>query len=494
MNFSGLTLVYYAYWAVLIYVTLQIIHQYTISSRASAWLFTVYIFPVVGLGLYFIFGVKRKKRRIFKQKLSDDQKALEDYQAKFEHDSSQVNPDLQPKLKQFYGLSKMVYQEGCSRLTATNILQLLENGEQKFPQLITDLQAAKQTIHMEYYTFKFDQIGYQLTEIIIQKAKQGVNVRFIYDDYGSLGIEKSVLKRMRSHGIEVHPFSEIRLFAFADRLNYRNHRKIVVIDGKVGYLGGINVADDYVNLSESDSGNRTDNNKRFWRDTHVRIEGHAVAYIQNIFLNDWNFCANQNIHIEDQLSGQFENLDNTQQKLVQVVSSGPDSPQPSILFSILQAIHSGREEILITTPYFIPNPALLKALKIAALSGVKVKLLVPQTSDSIVVDAAAQSYYFELLEVGVEIYQYTHGFIHAKTMVIDGFLSVLGTANFDERSFELNFEVNVLVYDEAFAQQVSDSFNNDLNQAKQLSIEAWKQRSAIKIFIDKLARLISPIL
>jgi cardiolipin synthase len=494
MTFSWFTLVYYAYWAVLIYVTLQIIHQYTISSRASAWLFTVYLFPVVGLGLYFIFGVKRKKRKMFKQKLTDDQKALEDYQAKFDHGSTQVNPDLHPKLKQFYGLSKMVFQEGCSRLTGTNLLQLLENGEQKFPQLIADLKAAKQTIHMEYYTFKFDQIGYQLAEIMIQKAKQGVKVRFIYDDYGSLGIEKSVLQRMRSHGIEAHPFSEIRLFAFADRLNYRNHRKIVVIDDKIGYLGGINVADDYVNQSSHDSDNSADNNKRFWRDTHVRIEGHAVAYIQNIFLNDWNFCAEQNIHIEDQLSGQFEDLDKAQQKLVQVVSSGPDSPQPSILFSLLFAIHSARDEILITTPYFIPNPALLKALKIAVLSGVKVKLLVPETSDSWVVDAAAQSYYFELLEVGVEIYKYTHGFIHAKTMVVDGFLSILGTANFDERSFELNFEINVLIYDEAFAQQVSDSFSNDLKQAKQLIIETWQKRSAIKIFIEKVARLVSPIL
>lgn len=488
MTLSWFTIAYYIYWVVLIYATLQVIHQYTISSRATAWLFTIYLLPVVGLGLYFIFGVKRKKRKLFKQKLTDDQLALEAFQDKFDAGSTQVRQELQPRLMQFAGLSKMVFKEGCSRLTARNSIELLENGEQKFPRLMADLEQAQTTIHMEYYTFKFDQIGYQLIEILIKKAKSGLTVRFIYDDYGSLGIDQKVIQRMRSYGIEVFPFAEIKLFAFTDRLNYRNHRKIVVIDSQVAYLGGLNVADDYTN--DKSKGEE----KRYWRDSHVRIEGHAVAYVQNIFLNDWNFCAEQSIEIEKELNADFKNKTVNQQKLIQVVSSGPDSPQPTILFSMLYAIHSAKSEILITTPYFIPNPALLKALKIAALSGVKVQLLVPESSDSKVVDAAAQSYYYELLQVGVEVFKYTKGFIHAKTMVVDGFLSVLGTANFDERSFELNFEVNVLVYDESFSQLLADSFENDLKGAKQLSIESWEKRSAVKVFVEKLARLVSPIL
>lgn len=488
MALSWFTIAYYIYWVVLIYATLQVIHQYTISSRATAWLFTIYLLPVVGLGLYFIFGIKRKKRKLFKQKLTDDQLALEAFQDKFDAGSTQVRQELQPRLMQFAGLSKMVFKEGCSRLTARNSIELLENGEQKFPRLMADLEQARTTIHMEYYTFKFDQIGYQLIEILIKKAKSGLTVRFIYDDYGSLGIDQKVIQRMRSYGIEVFPFAEIKLFAFADRLNYRNHRKIVVIDSQVAFLGGLNVADDYTN------DNSNGEVKRYWRDSHVRIEGHAVAYVQNIFLNDWNFCAEQSIEIEKELNADFKNRTVNQQKLIQVVSSGPDSPQPTILFSMLYAIHSAKSEILITTPYFIPNPALLKALKIAALSGVKVQLLVPESSDSKVVDAAAQSYYYELLQVGVEVYKYTKGFIHAKTMVVDGFLSVLGTANFDERSFELNFEVNVLVYDESFSQLLADTFENDLKGAKQLSIESWEKRSAVKAFVEKLARLVSPIL
>lgn len=488
MTLSWFTIAYYVYWVVLISATLQIIHQYTISSRATAWLFTIYLFPVFGLGLYFIFGVKRKKRKIFKQKLTDDQLALEAYQQKFDEGSTHVLQELQPRLKQFAGLSKMVFREGCSRLTARNNIELLVNGEQKFPRLLVDLERAQTTIHMEYYTFKFDDIGYQLIEVLIKKAKAGLIIRFIYDDYGSLGIDQNVIKRMRSYGIEVFPFSEIKLFAFADRVNYRNHRKIVVIDSKIAYLGGLNVADDYTN--DQSSGEKT----RYWRDSHVRIEGHAVAYVQNIFLNDWNFCAEQSIEIEKELSTEFNHVTIDQQRLVQVVSSGPDSPQPTILYSMLHAIHSANSEILITTPYFIPNPALLKALKIAAISGVKVQLLVPETSDARVVDAAAQSYYYELMQVGVEVYKYTKGFIHAKTMVVDGFLGVLGTANFDERSFELNFEVNVLVYDGSFAQQLVESFENDLKGAKRLTIESWEKRSAVKVFVEKLARLISPIL
>ncbi len=485
MNLIWTSLIYYAYWMVLIYVTLQIIHRYTISSRASAWLFTVYLFPVLGLLLYFIFGIKRRKRNMYLQKLSADQKTLEHYQAKFSPESLQLMSQHKHQLKQFHGLTKMIYEDACSRLTVNNRLTLLENGEQKFPQLMTDIKQAKHTIHVQYYIFKFDQVGGELIQLLIQRAKEGLTVRLIYDDYGSLGLNQQVLQRMRMAGIEVFPFSEISLFAFTDRLNYRNHRKIVVLDGTVAYVGGINVGDEYVNKQDS---------TEYWRDSHLRIEGPGVAYLQNVFLNDWNFCSDQQVEIEDELSLKFSDWPQTENKMLQVIASGPDSPQPTILFAILQAIHTAKSEILITTPYFIPNPALIKALKIAVLSGVDVRVLVPYRSDSWVVNAAAQSFYYELMTAGVVFYRYTQGFIHAKTMVVDGFLSIMGTANFDERSFELNFEVNVLIYDEDFAQQLQRSFERDVSQAKQLTMAAYEQRSAIKVFMEKFARLFSPIL
>lgn len=487
MTISWITIAYYAYWVLLIYVTLQIIHQFTISSRASAWLFTVYLFPVVGLVLYFIFGVKRRKRKIYLEKLTANQKSLETYQAKFNAESLKVMKQHKDQLKQFHGLTKMIYRDSCSRLTVKNKIKLLENGEQKFPQMFADIASAKHTIHLEYYIFKSDGIGSQLIQLLIKKAKTGVVVRFIYDDYGSLGLNKQVIKRMRSAGIEIVPFAEIRLFAFTERLNYRNHRKIVVIDGCVAYVGGINIGDEYNNENRKDS-------DLFWRDSHLKIEGQGVAYLQNIFLNDWNFCAHQKIEIEDELPAEFESLPESEYKMVQVVASGPDSAQPTILFSMLQAIHTARSEILITTPYFIPNPAMIKALKIAVLSGVSVKLLVPDKSDSRVVNAAAQSFYYELMLVGVKVFKFKRGFIHAKTMVVDGFLSVMGTANFDERSFELNFEVNVMIYDAPFATELIESFAADIEFAKELDVASWDKRSAVNIFFEKVARLISPIL
>jgi cardiolipin synthase len=490
MTLNWFTISYAAYWALVLYVTIQIIHQYTISSRASAWLFTIYVFPVVGVGLYFIFGVKRRKRKIYLKKLGSDQKALEQYLQQFREESRAVINKHREALQPFAGLTRMIFKDGCSRLTGTNQVSLLENGEQKFPRLLADIEQAQHSIHLEYYIFRFDHVGDAILQALIAKVKEGVTVRFIYDDYGSLGLNQAVLKRMRSHGIEAWPFSELSLFAFTDRLNYRNHRKIVVIDGRVAYVGGINVGNEYHN----DLPDEASKNQPYWRDSHVRIEGQAVAYLQNIFINDWNFCTGQQVSIDDALASDFQHWDDDDNKLVQVLSSGPDSPQPTILFAMLQAIHAARQEILITTPYFLPNPAMTKALKIAVLSGVRVKLLVPDQSDNWVVNAAAQSFYYELLAVGVEVHKYTNGFIHAKTMVVDGYLSAMGTANFDERSFELNFEVNVMIYDQSFAEQLRSSFARDCEQARQLHAENWETRSAFKVFIEKLARLISPIL
>ena len=223
--------------------------------------------------------------------------------------------------------------------------------------------------------------------------------------------------------------------------------------------------------------------------------GPGVAYLQQIFLNDWNFCTEQDVPVSVDIPEESTELPQDDKgQLLQVIASGPDSPQPSILFAMLKAIHTAEEEILITTPYFIPNPSLMKALKIAVISGVSVKVLVPDDSDNWVVNAAAQSFYYELLMAGVEFYKYTKGFIHAKTMVVDDYLTVMGTANFDERSFELNFEVNVLIFGERFASQVKQAFIQDIKAAKQLHVSSWERRSQLKKFLEKMARLIAPIL
>jgi cardiolipin synthase len=288
---------------------------------------------------------------------------------------------------------------------------------------------------------------------------------------------------MRDAGIQVHPFHKVHFYLLANRINYRNHRKIVIIDGQTAFTGGINISDRYINNKKG---------KLFWRDTHLRIDGPGVFYLQYLFITDWNFCCPQPLKAEH---FHFVPNKNVQGNMyLQVASSGPDSFQPSVLFSILQAIYLAKQEILITTPYFIPGDSILEALRIAALSGLSVKLLVPGAGDSRFVNAASKSNYNDLLQAGVEIYRYEKGFVHAKTIVTDGKLSIVGSANMDHRSFELNFEVNVIVYDKQFAEEMRTVFFEDLKDARQVDPEQWYKRPAYVQFPERIARLFSPIM
>ena len=288
---------------------------------------------------------------------------------------------------------------------------------------------------------------------------------------------------MKEAGIEIYPFQKVWFYVLANRLNYRNHKKIIVIDGQTAFTGGINVSDKYINNKPG---------KLFWRDTHLRIDGPGVFYLQYLFLSDWNFCSGKNLQPEKL---HFLNVDRpTDDIFLQVVAGGPDSKQPSVLFSLLQAIYLARKEILITTPYFIPGESILDALRVAALSGLSVKLLVPGVCDSKLVNAVSKSYYAELLLAGVDIYMYQKGFVHAKTLVTDGKLAVIGTANMDNRSFELNFEVNVILYDQVFSEKLRSVFFKDLEDAERIDAERWCRRPAYRQLPEKLARLFAPVL
>ena len=313
------------------------------------------------------------------------------------------------------------------------------NGEAKFPDVFESLRSAKHHIHIEYYIYENDTIGNELAQILIEKAKEGVEVRFIYDDFGSSGIRKNIAHQLREAGVEAYPFYKIKLIMLANRMNYRNHRKIIVVDGTIGYIGGINVSDKYINNDKDD--------KLYWRDTHLKIVGNSVFNLQTIFLADWNFCANQKIRYSSNYFPEKSEAEHYGNHLVQIVSSGPDSKYPKIKYTLIQAILSAEKEICITTPYFIPDKSFLEAINIAALSGIEVKLLVPTRSDSFIVNTTSQSNFQELLDVGVKIYSYDKGFVHAKTMVCDQKVAIIGTANFDNRSLDLNFEINAIVFD-----------------------------------------------
>jgi cardiolipin synthase A/B len=438
--------------------------------------------PFAGIIFYFSVGINYRKNKLYQKKLRIDKEAFPDLELNVRQFSKEIITSRASELKQFLPLAKTLSRKPTSM---NNQVSLLTNGETKFPALLKSLDQAKHHIHIEYYIYEDDQIGDEVAEMLIKKAKQGVKVRFIYDDYGSRHIKKKLIEKMKQEGVEASPFYQISLLFFANRLNYRNHRKIVVVDGLTGYVGGINISDSYDNRNE---------NKYFWRDTHIKIDGMAVLNLQNIFLADWNFCTKQSIHFSTQYFPIQKRDDFFGNQLVQVVDSGPDSEHPNIKYSFIQAIQLAQKEILMTTPYFIPDNSFLDALKIACLSGVKVALIVPDISDSNFVNIACRSYYEDLLKIGVEIYQYKKGFIHSKTMLCDEYLSIIGTANLDNRSFDLNFEVNALVYDKNLAMEMKRQLILDMEASEKIDFEKWKARPLTKRLVEKIVHLFSPLL
>lgn len=476
-----------SYLVVLILVCLRVIYETRSTTKALAYLLLVIFIPVIGILFYLTFGTNYRKRKIYSKKLIADESQARKLREDILQYSKQTFDLGGDALQSSKELAYMLVKDSGSALTANNNVKLLINGENKFPEVLKALQAARDHIHMEYYIYEDDEIGRTIETLLVQKAQEGITVRFIYDDFGSRAIRRRLIPRLKNGGVKAFPFYKVIFVATANRINYRNHRKIIVIDGKVGFVGGINVSDRYIN-------NDQEGKKLFWRDTHIRIEGPGVLYLQHLFLNDWNFCAKDNLQPNDQYFPKPSSLPVIGNKIVQIAASGPDSDTPTILFSLLQTINLATKEILITTPYFIPGESILDALIVASMSGVSVKLLVPGRSDSVIVNAAARSYYGELLTAGVEIYLYKKGFVHAKTVVADRKMAIVGTANMDYRSFDLNFEVNAIVYDVELGIELSNVFYEDLKDSEQIDAEKWKSRAWNKQLLERTARLVSPLL
>lgn len=471
------------YVILIIAVMVRIIYDTQTVTKTLAYLLLVVFLPFVGIFIYFSFGINYRKNKLYSKKIIED---LHQEELVLEKLDLYNRKNLEAtKENAFVGLTNMIYQTDRSPLTTNNKAELLINGEEKFPAVLEALRNAKHHIHIEYYIYEDDEIGRAIEEIMIEKAKEGIEVRFIYDDFGSASIRKSLVKRLRNNGVKAFPFYKIKLIKLASRLNYRNHRKIIVIDGRISFVGGINISDKYSNAALG--------NKLYWRDTHLKIEGDSTAILQHIFIGDWNYCAGKKLKITDQYFPKMGEFQGETQN-IQIVSSGPDSDRPSIYYAIIKAIQSAKKEILLTSPYFIPGETIIDSMKMAALSGVEVKLLVPGISDSFMVNAAAKSYYTELLKAGVQIYLYKKGFVHAKTMVADRALAIVGTANLDYRSFDLNFEVNAVVYDDQLAEELAFNFENDLLHSEKIDIQSWLNRPKYIQLIEKIVRLISPML
>lgn len=479
------------YIIIVVGVCLRIIYETRASTKTLAYLLVTVFIPIVGIILYFSIGINYRSRSMYSKKLLRDQKLQERLKIQIYKSSFDALHSVGDYGLTYKGLAHMILKDAMSPLTSNNVVKILINGEQTFEEILLAISRAKDHIHLEYYTFEDDYIGNTIKEALIKKAREGIEVRFIYDHFGSRSIDGRFSEELKAAGIEVYPFHKITFLLFANRLNYRNHRKIIVIDGHTSFVGGINVADRYVN-------DKNHRDKIYWRDTHVCIKGPGSLYLQYIFLCDWNFCSPDKLLPEQRF---FSDLPTTTEEslvqegsLVQIVSSGPDSVSPSILYTLLKAINTAKEEILITTPYFIPGESLMDALIIASLSGVNVKLLVPYISDSKIVNAAARSYYDDLLKAGVRIFRYKKGFIHAKTMVIDSKLAIIGTANMDQRSFDLNFEVISLILDPVVAEELREIFNGDLQEAEEINAQQWEHRAKWRKLMEKSARMISPLL
>jgi cardiolipin synthase len=473
------------YDLIIVVVCLRIIYDTRTTSRTLAYLMLTIFFPVVGAIVYFSFGINYRKRKLYSKKIFQNEELFNRIKKDIYSSSQKAWRESGPEIKQNKELAFLLLKDNLSPLSDNNRVKLLQNGEHKFPEVLKALRGAKHHIHIEYYIFEDDGIGNQIKDILIQKAQEGVKVRFIYDDFGSRSIRKKLVPQLREAGVEAYPFHKVFFILLANRLNYRNHRKIIVIDGCIGFVGGINVSDRYIN----------DNNypkKLFWRDTHLYIEGSGVFYLQYLFLCDWNFCSPVKLHPVKQFFCYPEiSLGDT---VVQIAASGPDSDTPTILYSLLQAINLAQKEILITTPYLIPGESLLDSLIVAAMSGIQVKLLIPRNSDALFVDVASRSYFEDLMDAGVEIYLYKKGFIHAKTLVTDSNVSIIGTANMDYRSLELNFEVNAMVYDSIIANELRNTFFEDLEVATKIDKSTWSKRPLYMQLIEKTARLVSPLL
>lgn len=441
--------------------------------RALSWVIALVFLPGIGLIFYLFFG--RSLRGVHMISRHNKRKIMHQHSPrKVNLNDLQIPPEQRTILKLAHNLCHAPF-------TLNNEIRIFTDGTSKFESLKQDLLSARQSILLQYYIFLDDKIGNEIADILIEKARSGVSVKVIYDHIGSFSSKKKFFRRMEAAGIETHPFFRVNFPHFANRLNWRNHRKIVVIDGKTGYIGGMNIADRYVYGLPGGE---------VWRDTHFRVEGNIVESLIYSFAIDWNFLKKEPYvpEVKPALTD-IVNLTG-----MQLVTGGPTERWNNLSMCFIRAISSARKTILIQTPYFLPTDALLNALQAAALSKVDVRIMMPENTDSRLLRYASFSYITQCLKAGIKVYLYEPGMLHAKAMIIDDSFVTAGSTNFDFRSFENNFECNLLIYDAAINRKMRDIFFEDVNRSKKLNLDVWKRRPVTQRLLESLLRLVSPIL
>jgi len=465
------------------FIIVTIISENRSPSKSLAYILVLIFLPVLGLLVYYFFGRKPVfKKLVFKKKRLVDAQKMRQYYKRLAPQMEERLQSLEQDIGDMAFPFRYLYYQNQSLISTGNAVRLLNNGEEKFPELFEALEQAKSHIHIEYYIFTADDVGNRIADILLKKRREGIEVRVIVDDVGSNRI-KNIPKRLRKGGIPVLKTMPVAFSSLANS-NFRNHRKIVVIDGTIGFIGGINLDERYWNNGK---------HKLYWRDTAVRIEGRAVKLLQVQFFLSWFFAGGKDDYGED--DHYFTRT--TEKKgdaIIAIAASGPSSPIPYIMEAVLLAISQAKKSIRICTPYFVPNEQLKSALLIAAANGIEVELILPENSDSLIVQHASFSFIKPLLERGIRVYLYQKGFIHAKTISIDSSLAFVGTVNMDTRSFFLNFEITSIIYEAALCEALEQSFSEDKRNSYLVTLKYWQSRPTIERGFDSICRLVAPLL
>ena len=456
-------------------------------ERSLGWLVVLVFIPVIGLGLFIAFGERmRTGRHLFKEAiresnqretgtldLSRERRIVEEELGKMKGENSRMNTD------RVLELMTLLYRNNHAIAHPFNKIELLSEPKQTFDSMWEALEGATDHIHVEFFIIDDDSTGRYLKEILCRKARAGLRVRVIYDYWGSR-ISKSYLKELRESGVYVHSFFPPRFPFILRHVNNRNHRKIIVIDGKTAFTGGLNVADRY----------RLGNSLGTWRDTMVRLQGPVVESLQEVFLADWFFLEHKP-HLRQRYFPALEEHEE-ERNVIQIVDSGPDTSYRAIMQGMIGMLNMATEYAYLQSPYFMPTSELQEALIMTALRGADVRLLLPKSSDASMAQAGNASYLQPMLDAGVKVYWYVGGFLHSKTMVVDDYISTIGTSNMDFRSYEQNFEVNAFIYERETALRLKEAFLRDLKSSREISIEKWARRSKRMRFMEGISRLFSP--
>ena len=467
-------ILYGLYTLIVIIVMLKVLMDNREPSKTMAWMLVLWALPMVGIVLYFFFGQNTRKERLISQRSLDQ--LTKRSMLEFTEQRNLHIPEEHRTLMQLFKNQSMALP------FKDNEIEVYTNGYEFFPSLLREIGKAKDHVHVEMFIFDDDALGNLIADTLIDKAQQGVEVRVIYDDVACWKVRNSFWERLRDGGVEVHAFMPVKFPAFTSKVNYRNHRKLIVIDGKAGFIGGMNIATRYVKGVG-----------RPWRDTHILVRGGAVYGIQRAFLVDWYFVDRTLIAGKRYYPAISPALSNN--CLAQVVTSGPITEWPDMMQGFVRVLLTARQYVYIETPYFLPSEPVLFAIRTAALAGVDIRLMLPQRTDSRLLDQASKSYVREILQAGAKIYFYDDGFNHSKFLVCDDSISTVGSSNIDFRSLEHNFESNIFFYDEGMALRMKKIYLEDeahcvlVDEAGQLEKHGFFQ-----LLWESILRMFSPLM